>query len=132
MSTIAVVANQTDATRCQRPTEDWMFILSEECRPISSFPRFIWTRVEREPLTTTVHLFGRLTAYLPHARHPHYTWAVVISYRPGKRVWTHELRPAFLQARLFAHWEFGLVLGHWILGLRLKQPLIWVKRVRPA
>ena len=109
-----------------------MLILSEEYQATDGFPPFIWTRVQRKPPTTIVRLFGRLTAYLPHAGRPHYTWAVVVSYTPGKEVSTYELRPPLLQVKLFSRWELGLVLGHWLLGLRLRQPLVWMRRLRPA
>mgnify|MGYP006910749415 CR=1 FL=1 len=107
-----------------------MLLPNEEYRPIKSVPRFIWQRVEHGSLTTRIGLFGRLTAYLPHAKRPHYTWAIAVSYAPAKPISTHEFRPPLLQARLFSRWEFGLVLGNWLLGLRLRQPLIWVKHVR--
>ena len=107
-----------------------MLLPNEEYRPIKSVPRFIWQRVEHGSLTTRIGLFGRLTAYLPHAKRPHYTWAIAISYAPAELISAYEFRPPLLQARLFCRWESGLVLGNWLLGLRLGQPLIWVRHVR--
>jgi len=37
-----------------------------------------------------------------------------------------------LRVMLFSRWEVGLVLGYWLLGLRLGQPLVWLRRLQIA
>jgi len=109
-----------------------MLILNERYWPIDRVPSFIWLRREQQELATVVGLFGRLIAYLPHAKRPYYTWVIAISYTPGQWLSACELHPPLLQVTLFSRWEFGLVLSDWLLGLRLNQPLVWLKRLQSA
>jgi len=108
-----------------------MLIVNEKIGA-TRLPALVLMRVEQQPTGTLVCLGGRLTAYLPQAGRPHYRWALAISYSPGRQVSIYELRPPLLRASLLSRWELGLLLGHWRLGLKLKQPLIWLKRLRAA
>jgi hypothetical protein len=57
---------------------------------------------------------------------------VVAIYRRGQRLSVHQIAPPHLRLVLFSRWEFGLILGHWLLGLKLGQPLVWAKRFQPS
>ncbi len=109
-----------------------MLVINDEYMAVDRVATFIAFRVDRERMTTYWRFFGRLVAYLPHLRRSHYEWLVAVSYRPAQYVSVHQFYPPQLRVALLAKWEFGLVLGHWALGLRLGQPLIWLKRLQTA
>ena len=68
--------------------------------------------------------------YLPHNHRAYYDWALVASYRPAQHISVYQFSPAHLRIVLFSRWEFGMILGNWLLGLRLGQPLAWFRRVQ--
>jgi hypothetical protein len=107
-----------------------MLILNEQYRPVDRVASFIWLRVDRERTTTLWRLGGRLVAYLPQTRRAYYTWALVISYTPAQHLSAYQFVPPQVRLILGARWELGLVLGYWTLGLRLGQPLAWIKRLQ--
>lgn len=109
-----------------------MLILDEENQPVARLVPFIWKRVEHEHGATIIRLFGTLVAYLPHLRRSYYAWRVVITYRPAQHISVYQFSPPHLRVILFSRWEFGLVLGYWLLGLRLGQPLVWLRRTEFA
>jgi hypothetical protein len=109
-----------------------MLILNEDNRPVDKVTSFIWKRVDRERMTTTLRLGGRLIAYLPHAKRAYYLWLMAVSYRPSQHISVYQFSPPHLRVALFGRWEFGLILGYWFLGLRLGQPLFWLKRIQIA
>lgn len=108
-----------------------MLIIDEDNRPLGSVPTFRTREVERRPTTTVVRLFGRLAAYVPHRHRAYYSWGVVFSYRPAELLSVHQYRPSYLKVLLLGRYELGLILRDWLLGLRLGQPLVWVKRQEP-
>ena len=107
-----------------------MLVLDEALHPVDRIAPHLLSKVERERSATVVHLFGRLVAYLPHNRRAYYDWAMVVSYRPAQHISVYQFSPAHLRIVLFSKWEMGLILGSWLLGLRLGQPLAWFKRVQ--
>lgn len=107
-----------------------MLILDQEFQAVGRISTFIAARVERERMATIVRLFGKLVAYLPHNGRSYYAWALILSYRPAQHLSVYQFSPAHLRVMLFSKYEFGLVLGNWLLGLRLGQPLVWVKRLQ--
>jgi hypothetical protein len=109
-----------------------MLVLNEENQPVARLVPFIWKRVEHERGTTIIRLFGTLVAYLPHLQRSYYAWRVVISYRPAQHISVYQFSPPHLRVMLFSRWEFGLVLGYWLLGLKLGQPLVWLRRMEFA
>ena len=109
-----------------------MLVINDKYMAVDRVATFIVYRSERERMTTFWRFFGRLVAYLPHLRRDHYEWLFTISYRPALYVSVHQVCPPQLRIALLAKWEFGLVLGYWTLGLRLGQPLIWLKRLQAA
>jgi hypothetical protein len=109
-----------------------MLILDAQHQPIGRVTSFLWRNVEQERMTTIVRLFGRLIAYLPHTQRAYYAWALTLTYRPTQHLSVHQLSPAHLRVTLFSRWEVGLILGYWLLGLRLGQPLVWLRRLQTA
>jgi len=109
-----------------------MLILNQEFQAVSRISTFIAARIERERMATIVRLFGKLVAYLPHNGRSYYAWALILSYRPAQHLSVYQFSPAHLRVMLFSKYEFGLVLGNWLLGMKLGQPLVWVKRVQAA
>jgi len=109
-----------------------MLVLDEENQPVARLAPFVWKRVEYERSTTIIRLFGKLIAYLPHLRRSYYAWSVVISYRPAQHISVYQFAPPHLRVMLFSRWEFGLILGYWLLGLRIGQPLVWLRRLQFA
>ena len=109
-----------------------MLILDTENRPIDRVSTFILARVERKRTASVLHLVGRLVAYSPQAQHSYYHWSFILMYRPSQYFSVWQFSPPSLRAILFSRWECGLVLGHWITGLRLKQPLFWLRKLQMA
>jgi hypothetical protein len=109
-----------------------MIVLDEGNCPVDRVAPFIWKSVEHERMTTTLRLYGKLIAYLPCARRSYYAWTLVLSYRPAQQISVYQFSPSHLRVMLFARWEFGLILGSWLMGLRLGQPLVWLKRLQSA
>lgn len=109
-----------------------MLVINDEYVAIDRVATVLAYRVDRERMTTFVRFFGRLVAYLPHLRRAHYEWLLVIGYRPAQYVSVHQFYPPQLRVAVFSRWEFGLVLGYWGLGMRLGQPLVWLKRLNAA
>ena len=107
-----------------------MLILNDENRAIDRVAPFVLKRVEHERMAIVLRLFGRLIAYLPHSRRSYYAWSVVISYRPAQHISVYQFSPPHLRVILFSHWELGLILGYWWLGLKLRRPLVWLKRLQ--
>ena len=109
-----------------------MIVVDEALRPVDRVAPFIWKRVERERMTTIVYLLGRLIAYLPHRRRAYYNWAISAMYRPAQHISVHQFSPPHLRMVLLSRWEFGLILGSWLLGVKLGQPLAWLRRIQVA
>jgi hypothetical protein len=109
-----------------------MLVLDQAHQPVDRVATFWPYRVERTGMLTVVRLLGKLVAYVPHERRSFYQWAVVASYRRGQHLSVHQIAPPHLRMVLFSRWEFGLILGHWLLGLKLGQPLAWVKRFQTS
>lgn len=109
-----------------------MLVINEDYMAVDRVATFIAFRADRERMTTVWRFFGRLVAYLPHLRRAHYAWLFAVSYRPAQYVSVHQFYPPQLRVALLGRLEFGLVLGYWVLGLRLGQPLIWLKRLQAA
>ena len=109
-----------------------MLILDTENRPVDRVNPFILTRIERKRMTTVLHLGGRLVAYSPQAQQSFYHWSLVLMFKPAQYFSAFQLSPSSLRMILFSRWEFGLVLGHWLTGLRLRQPLCWLKKLQLA
>ena len=109
-----------------------MFILDEEQQLVHRLAPFIWRSTDHQRAATTLRFLGQLVAYLPQLQRSYYTWALVITYRPAQHLSVYQISPPHLRVTLFSRWEFGLILGYWLLGLRLGQPLVWVKRLQGA
>jgi len=109
-----------------------MLVLDEAFQPIDRIAPVVWRSVERERMTTIVRLFGRLMAYLPHNRRAYYNWLLVLTYRPAQSISVYQFSPAHARIVLFSHWEIGIILGSWLLGVKLGQPLAWCKKLQPA
>ena len=109
-----------------------MLVLGEALQPVDRIAPYILKQVERERMATIVRLFGNLVAYLPHNRRAYYAWAFILTYRPAQHISVYQFSPPHLRVILFSRWEFGLILGNWLLGLRLGQPLAWIKRLQIA
>ena len=108
-----------------------MLILSDEMRPMDRVAAFVWQTVEKERQATIIRLLGRLVAYLPRSRRSYYEWALVLTYYPAQYISYYQFSPSQLRILLFQRWEIGLVLSNWWLGLRLAEPLFWLKRLQP-
>lgn len=106
-----------------------MLVLNEEYHPVDKVASFVWYRIERERMTTFVYLLGKLVAYLPHNHRAYYQWLLVLTYRPAQHISVYQFSPRHLRVIIASRWELGIVLGSWGLGLRLRQPLFWLKRV---
>jgi hypothetical protein len=109
-----------------------MIVLDEANEPVDRIDSFLWMRTKRERMTRFVYLLGKLIAYLPHDRRAYYAWLLILSYRPAQQISARQFSPPHLRVILFSRWELGLILGHWGLGLRLGQPLVWFRRLQPA
>ena len=109
-----------------------MLILNDQNCPVDRVAAFVWKKTDHERMATIVRLFGKLVAYLPQACRSYYVWAMVISYRPAQQLSVYQFSPAHLRVILFSRWEFGLVLGNWMLGLKLRQPLVWLRKLQLA
>lgn len=109
-----------------------MIVLDQGFKPVDKVAPFVLKRVETERMTTFVYLLGRLVAYLPHSRRAYYAWALVLTHRPAQHISSRQYSPPHLRLILFSRWEIGLILGNWLLGFRLGQPLMWVKRLQAA
>ncbi len=109
-----------------------MIVLDERYQPVDRVTTFIWKQVSTERSAKVVRLFGKLVAYLPESRRSFYAWSLAISVRSGQQLSVHQFSPPHLRLIFFSRWEFGLVLGSWLLGLQLRQPLAWVRRVQPT
>lgn len=109
-----------------------MLVLNEVFEPIDRVSSIVFKHVEQERMTKIIRLFGKLVAYLPHNRRAYYNWLLILSYRPAQAISVYQFSPPHLRVVLLSRWEFGLILGSWSLGLRLRQPLAWFKRLQPA
>ena len=109
-----------------------MLILDTENRPVDRVSTFILVRVERKRMATVLHVGGRLVAYSPQVQQRHYLWSLVLIYRPAQYLTVWQFSPPSLRLILGSRWDCGLVLGHWITGLRLRQPLLWFRKVQLA
>ncbi|NLG29214.1 MAG: hypothetical protein GX557_14990 [Chloroflexi bacterium] len=109
-----------------------MLILNEENQPLDRVSPFLWARVEHERMSTIVRLLGKLIAYLPMSGRSYYAWGLVITFRPAQRISLDQFSPSHLRLILGGRWEAGFVLGSWLLGLELGQPLVWLRRLQAA
>jgi hypothetical protein len=109
-----------------------MLILDTENRPVDRLSTFIVARAERQRLATVLYLGGRLVAYSPQAQQSYYQWSLVLIYRPSQYFSVWQFSPPSLRVIFLSRWECGLVLGHWIMGLRLRQPLLWLRKLQMA
>jgi len=109
-----------------------MLILNEQKQPVDRVTPFIWKRIDHERMTIIIRLGGKLVAYLPQTRRAYYTWSIVVSYRVAQHISVYQFSPSHLRIVLFSRWELGLILGNWLLGLKLRQPLVWLKRLQTA
>jgi hypothetical protein len=107
-----------------------MIVLDESYQPVDRVATFIWKQSSTERSARVVRLFGRLVAYLPETRRAFYSWSLAVSVRGAQQISVHQYSPPHLRLVLFSRWELGLVLGNWLLGLQLRQPLAWVRRVQ--
>jgi hypothetical protein len=106
-----------------------MLVLDETYQAVDRIAPFTWKQVERERMTTVVRFFGRLAAYLPQSKRAYYVWSLIITYRPEQHISFHQYSPPHLRLIVLNRWEFGLVLGSWIMGMQMGQRLAWFKRV---
>lgn len=109
-----------------------MLILNDEMRPVDRVVSFVWRNVETKRQATIIRLLGSLVAYLPRSRRSYYDWAIVITYYPAQHLSYYHFSPSQLKILLFRRWEIGMVLSNWWLGLRLAEPLFWLKRLQVA
>ena len=109
-----------------------MLVLNQEYRPVDRIASFVWHRMDHERMTTFVYLLGKLVAYLPSNQRCYYNWLLIITYRPSQHISARQFSPAHLRLVVGARWELGFILDNWLLGLRLHQPLVWVKRLHTA
>ncbi len=109
-----------------------MLILDEALQPVCRLAPYLFGRVERVRTATTVRLGGRLIAYLPERERAYYAWLLTLVYQPAQHLSVHQFTPSHLRIRLGGRLEVGLVLKHWLLGIRLGQPLVWVRRTNEA
>jgi len=93
---------------------------------------FIAQQISEERMTKIVRLFGRLVAYAPRTQRAYYRWAFIMTFRPQQHISHTQFSPAHMRLIFFSRWEIGLILGSWFLGLKLGQPLAWVKRLQMA
>jgi len=107
-----------------------MLVLDQGYKPVDRVASFVLARSEKKRQTTFYYLFGKLVAYMPHNRRSLYSWLMVLSYRSGQRLTATQYSPPHLRVVLLSKWELGLVLGHWGIGLKLGQPLLWLKRLQ--
>jgi len=109
-----------------------MLILDQEFHPVDRILPFIWKRTERERMTTITRLCGKLVAYLPYNKRAYYAWALVVSYRPAQHISVYQFSPPHLRLTLFSRWECGLILGSWGVGVKLGEPLFWLRGLQTA
>ena len=109
-----------------------MLILNAAYEPVCRLAPVLLARRERVRTTTIVRLLGRLVAYLPEHERAYYAWLLTLTYQPAQYLSVHQFCPPHLRVRLGGRLEIGLVLKHWLLGLRLGQPLVWVRRTAEA
>jgi len=109
-----------------------MLILNEQNRPVDRITPFVWKRIDHDRMTNILRLFGKLIAYTPESQRAYYAWGITVAHRPAQFISIHQFSPAHLRVILFSHWEVGLVLGSWLLGMKLGQPLVWLKRLQAA
>ena len=107
-----------------------MLVLDQGYKPVDKVASFVMQRSEKKRQTTFVYLFGKLMAYMPHSHRAIYSWLLILSYRPAQYFTASQFSPPHLRIVVSSKWELGLVLGHWGLGLKLGQPLLWFKRLR--
>jgi hypothetical protein len=107
-----------------------MLVLNEAYEPVDRIRPLLWHNREQDRLTTIIRLVGRLVAYMPHDCRAYYRWALIVTYRPAQHISVYQFSPAQLRLILFSRWELGVILGSWLLGLRLRQPLAWFRRVQ--
>ncbi len=109
-----------------------MVILDTQNRPVDRVSTFIACHLERRRMATALHVGGRLVAYSPQTQQSYYCWSLVLVYKPAQHFSALQFSPPSLRAIFFSRWECGLVLSHWVLGLRLGQPLCWLRRLMRA
>ena len=110
-----------------------MLVLDQTMRPVDRVDALRLYEVRSQRMTTMVRIWGKLVAYVPERCRSYYQWALVIAYRRGQHVSVHQMIPPHLRIVLFSRWELGVVLGNWLLGLRLGQPLAWLRPLhKPA
>lgn len=109
-----------------------MLILDTENRPIDRVSPFIVARLERKRMTTVLHIGGRLVAYSPQAQQSYYHWSLILMCKSAQYFSAVQFSPSSVRLILFSRWECGLVLGHWAMGLRLRQPLVWLRKLQLA
>ena len=107
-----------------------MLILNDVNEPVDRVAPFVWKAIQQCRTTTIVRLFGRLMAYIPDSQKAYYRWLIVLFYRPAQHISYYQFSPPYLKILLLGRIEFGLVLSHWGLGLRLGEPLVWCRRAR--
>ena len=109
-----------------------MLILNSAYEPVCRLAPILLARRERARTATVVRLLGRLVAYLPERERAFYAWLLTVSYQPAQYLSVRQFSPPHVRLRLGGRLEIGLVLNHWLLGLRLGQPLVWVRRTAEA
>jgi hypothetical protein len=109
-----------------------MLILDTENRPVDRVNTFVGAHVEKKRMAAMVHLGGRLVAYSPQTQQSYYRWSLVLIYKPSQYFSVWQFSPASLRMIIFSRWECGLVLGNWTTGLRLRQPLLWLRKLQMA
>lgn len=107
-----------------------MLVLDQSLQPVDKVASFVVKRVERQRMTTLIYLLGKLVAYLPHNQRAYYAWSLILTFRPAQHLSVSQFSPAHARLILFSRWEIGVILGSWWLGLRMGQPLLWVKRLQ--
>ena len=105
-----------------------MLILNEAYQPIRRLAPFLFWRAERVRGTTITRFCGRLMAYVPQHERAYYAWLLSVAYRPGRRLSARQVSPPHVRISLWGRYEFGMVLGGWLLGIELGEPLVWVRR----
>jgi len=105
-----------------------MLILDEAYQPVRRLAPVLLGSRERAEAGTVLRLLGRLVAYVPATECAYYAWLLSIAYRPARRLSERQFSPPFLRVCLSGRYELGIVLGHWLLGMELGQPLVWCRR----
>ncbi|NLD42007.1 MAG: hypothetical protein GX657_00790 [Chloroflexi bacterium] len=105
-----------------------MLILNETYQPIRWLASFLFCHSERAGEATILRFCGRLMAYVPQHERAYYAWVLSVVYRPAQRLSERQFSPSHLRVCVWGRFEFGVVLGHWLLGLRLGEPLVWLRR----